>query len=98
MGGIAEALIATGVGLFVAIPAVVAYNVYQKKITDIEDNVASISKRLSALLASVGTFEESPAPGPVDALKVAAESFRDLARSNSSPRLPEVEADAGAEE
>src|SRR5580700_7116492 len=29
MGGIAEALIATGVGLFVAIPAVVAYNVFQ---------------------------------------------------------------------
>ena len=46
MGGIAEALIATGVGLFVAIPAVVAYNFYQKKITDIEDNIASISKRL----------------------------------------------------
>ena len=57
MGGIAEALIATGVGLFVAIPAVVAYNVFQKKITDIEDNVSSISKRLSALLAAVGTFE-----------------------------------------
>jgi biopolymer transport protein ExbB/TolQ len=98
MGGIAEALIATGVGLFVAIPAVVAYNVFQKKITDIEDNVSSISKRLSALLAAVGTFEDST-PGPIDALKVAAESFRDLARANSSPRLPEAEAqDAGAEE
>jgi biopolymer transport protein ExbB/TolQ len=99
MGGIAEALIATAVGLFVAIPAVVAFNVYQKKITDIEDNVGSISKRLSALLAAVGTFDDSPAPGPVDALKVAAESFRDLARANSSPRLPEAEPqDAGAEE
>jgi biopolymer transport protein ExbB/biopolymer transport protein TolQ len=52
MGGIAEALIATGVGLFVAIPAVVAYNVFQKKITDVEDNVSSIGKRLCALLAS----------------------------------------------
>jgi biopolymer transport protein ExbB/TolQ len=98
MGGIAEALIATGVGLFVAIPAVVAYNIFQKKITDIEDNVSSISKRLSALLAAVGTFEDSTS-GPVDALKVAAESFRDLARANSSPRLPETEAEeAGAEE
>jgi len=57
MGGIAEALIATGVGLFVAIPAVVAYNVFQKKITTIEDNIVSVSKRLCALLASVGTFE-----------------------------------------
>ena len=52
MGGIAEALIATGVGLFVAIPAVVAYNVFQKKITDVEDNVASMSKRICALLAA----------------------------------------------
>jgi len=58
MGGIAEALVATGVGLFVAIPEVVAYNVFQKKITDIEDNVSSISKRLCALLASTGSFGE----------------------------------------
>jgi biopolymer transport protein ExbB/biopolymer transport protein TolQ len=62
MGGIAEALVATGVGLFVAIPAVVAYNVFQKKIIDIEDNVSSIGKRLSALLATVGTFEASEPP------------------------------------
>jgi biopolymer transport protein ExbB/TolQ len=51
MGGIAEALIATGVGLFVAIPAVVAYNVFQKRIGEIEDNVSSIAKRLSASIA-----------------------------------------------
>ena len=51
MGGIAEALIATGVGLFVAIPAVVAYNVFQKQIGDIEDNVSSICKRLCAFIA-----------------------------------------------
>jgi biopolymer transport protein ExbB/TolQ len=57
MGGIAEALIATGVGLFVAIPAVVAYNVFQKKITDIEDNVSSIGKRLCAQLAARGTLD-----------------------------------------
>ncbi|HTB76970.1 MAG TPA: MotA/TolQ/ExbB proton channel family protein [Polyangiaceae bacterium] len=97
MGGIAEALIATGVGLFVAIPAVVAYNFFQKKITDIEDNVSSISKRLSALLAAVGTFEESSS-GPVDALQVVGESLRDRARNNSSPRLPEADAEAGAGE
>ena len=97
MAGIAEALVATGVGLFVAIPAVVAYNFFQKKITDIEDNVSSISKRLSALLAAVGTFEESPS-GPVDALQVVGESLRDRPRNNSSPRLPEVDAEAGAGE
>jgi biopolymer transport protein ExbB/TolQ len=61
MGGIAEALVATGVGLFVAIPAVVAYNIFQKKITDIEDNVSSTGKRLSALLAVVGSFDSPDA-------------------------------------
>jgi len=79
MGGIAEALVATGVGLLVAIPAVVAYNVFQKKITDIEDNVASISRRLSAFIA-VGKPDDwttpSMLPPPV---RLAADSVRDLA-------------------
>jgi biopolymer transport protein ExbB/biopolymer transport protein TolQ len=50
MSGIAEALIATGVGLFVALPAVVAFNVCQKQINDIEANVSVIGKQLLALL------------------------------------------------
>jgi biopolymer transport protein ExbB/TolQ len=79
MGGIAEALVATGVGLLVAIPAVVGYNIFQKKITDIEDNVASISRRLSAFIA-VGKAGDwttpSMMPPPV---KLAADSVRDLA-------------------
>jgi biopolymer transport protein ExbB/biopolymer transport protein TolQ len=53
MSGIAEALIATGVGLFVAIPAVVAYNVFQKKLADIEDNLQSITKSVTALLKAL---------------------------------------------
>jgi biopolymer transport protein ExbB/biopolymer transport protein TolQ len=52
MGGIAEALVATGVGLFVALPAVVAYNLVQKTIADIEDNVTAITKDITALLKS----------------------------------------------
>jgi biopolymer transport protein ExbB/TolQ len=50
MSGIAEALIATGVGLVVAIPAVVAFNIAQKRIGEIEGNVGSIGKQLLALL------------------------------------------------
>ena len=99
MGGIAEALIATAVGLFVAIPAVVAYNVFQKKITDIEDNVSSISKRLSALLAAVGTSRTRRTTDPSTRSRSPATSLRELARTNSSPRLPDTDArDAGAEE
>jgi biopolymer transport protein ExbB/biopolymer transport protein TolQ len=48
MSGIAEALVATGVGIFVAIPAVVAFNVAQKKVGDIENDVAALGKLLTA--------------------------------------------------
>jgi biopolymer transport protein ExbB/TolQ len=91
MGGIAEALIATGVGLFVAIPAVVAYNVFQKRIGDIEDNVSSISKRLCAF---VGLPKDSPAASTSDApspIKVAGNSVRDLARLESHPDVATAE-------
>lgn len=42
MSGIAEALIATAIGILVAIPAVIAYNAFQKKCVDIEENVAAL--------------------------------------------------------
>ncbi len=77
MGGIAEALIATGVGLFVAIPAVVAYNVFQKKIGDVEDNVASISKRLAAFVSLPKKAED--ASEEAGAVQVPGESARHLA-------------------
>lgn len=48
MAGIAEALVATGVGLFVALPAVVAYNVIQKRIGEIEADASSLTKLITA--------------------------------------------------
>ncbi|MEP7122467.1 MAG: MotA/TolQ/ExbB proton channel family protein [Byssovorax sp.] len=51
MSGIAEALIATGVGLVVALPAVVAYNIFQGRIGEIEGNVGTLGKQLLAFLA-----------------------------------------------
>ncbi|MBN2193090.1 MAG: MotA/TolQ/ExbB proton channel family protein [Polyangiaceae bacterium] len=50
MSGIAEALVATGVGLFVAIPAVVAYNIIQGRIGFIEGNVTSLTKKITAVM------------------------------------------------
>jgi len=50
MAGIAEALVATGVGLAVALPAVVAYNLIQKRIADIESDAQSLTKLLTAYL------------------------------------------------
>ncbi|MFI5297690.1 MAG: MotA/TolQ/ExbB proton channel family protein [Polyangiales bacterium] len=52
MKEIGEALIATGVGLFVALPAVVAYNIFQKRVGDVEANVHILSRELFAFLKS----------------------------------------------
>jgi len=55
MSAIAESLVATGVGLFVALPAVVAYNVIQKRIGEIETESLALTKLISAYLkAGVG--------------------------------------------
>ncbi len=50
MGGIAEALVATAVGIFVAIPAVVAFNSAQKKIGEIETRTWALAKLFVAWL------------------------------------------------
>lgn len=50
MVGIAEALIATGVGLVVAIPAVVAFNITNKAIANVESNVTVMAKYVAAQL------------------------------------------------
>ncbi|MBN9162866.1 MAG: MotA/TolQ/ExbB proton channel family protein, partial [Myxococcales bacterium] len=59
MVGIAEALIATGVGLFVAIPAVVAFNVVNKAVTNVESNVNIMAKYVVAQLTSK-TMSDGP--------------------------------------
>jgi biopolymer transport protein ExbB/TolQ len=58
MSGIAEALIATAVGILVALPAVVYYNVFQKKGGDIEEQAAALG---NVVLASMrGQREAAP--------------------------------------
>src|SRR5688572_12443828 len=54
MAGIAEALVATGVGLFVALPAVVAYNLIQKRIGEVETNAISLTKLITAYARAEG--------------------------------------------
>jgi biopolymer transport protein ExbB len=50
MGGIAEALIATAVGLLVAIPAVVAFNVFKSKVKALAGNTNLLAATLLARL------------------------------------------------
>jgi biopolymer transport protein ExbB len=42
MGAIAEALVATAIGLFVAIPAVAAFNAFQRRIKGILGNAEAL--------------------------------------------------------
>jgi biopolymer transport protein ExbB len=53
MGGIAEALVTTAVGLLVAIPAVVAFNVLKAKVKHIADDANLLTATLLAALKSV---------------------------------------------
>ena len=95
MSGIAEALIATGVGLVVAIPAVVAFNVCQKRIGEIEGNVASIGKQLLALLKYDAGLAAASRRHAEDAAPVDRESRRTAsshARARSRATVPATEA------
>ena len=48
--GIAEALIATAMGLFAAIPAVIAYNRFSNKVEKLENSYANFMEEFSSLL------------------------------------------------
>jgi biopolymer transport protein ExbB/biopolymer transport protein TolQ len=93
MNGIAEALVATGVGLFVAIPAVVAFNIFQKKIGDVEGNVDAIAKQLSALLKAAKYGREtgkSIAPRPTVETESETEKATPMAERVATSRLDET--------
>lgn len=54
MEGISMALVATGAGLFVAIPAVIAYNFYNRKIKYIYDNLDALKEIVLAYAKQKG--------------------------------------------
>ena len=83
MGGIAEALISTAVGILVALPAVIFYNVFQKKGADIEEQAGALG---NVVLAAMKSSAAEPRNGqhaaksePV-AAKTAAERGIETAR------------------
>ncbi len=58
MGGISEALVATGVGLLVAIPAVIAYNAFSSKVKAKSANTELLSRTLLVELKSINPPNE----------------------------------------
>jgi biopolymer transport protein ExbB len=61
MSAIAEALVATAVGIGVALPAVAAYNYFQRRIAGILDDAETLSSLVLAYLVSAG--EPGAPPG-----------------------------------
>jgi biopolymer transport protein ExbB len=79
MGGVFEALVATAVGLFVAIPAVIAFNYYQRKV---KTTIASVDS-LAHLVLSNFRADRKPAPpaaatgaAPAAAVTTEAAAYR----------------------
>ncbi len=62
---IGEALIATAIGLFAAIPAVVAYNLINKRIEDLLAELETSSEGWVAIVSSAATDPMGPASIPV---------------------------------
>jgi biopolymer transport protein ExbB/biopolymer transport protein TolQ len=64
MSGIAEALVSTAIGILVAVPAVVFFNVFQKRTVVIEDNVAALGNVVCAeMKRQIARGAEARAPG-----------------------------------
>lgn len=58
MAGIAEALIATAMGLLVAIPAVIAFNIFKSRVKKFSENLGLLASVLTASLKSIPTEAE----------------------------------------
>ena len=92
MSAIAEALVATGVGLFVALPAVVAYNVIQKRIGEVETDAQSLTKLISAYLkAGLGAPGRATPPTSVVSTSVERQASdagsSDTSDADSGPNI-----------
>jgi len=82
--GIAEALIATAMGLFAAIPAVIAYNFFSNRIDFIENRFQTFMEEMSGIIErGVGGARPAQAPETTDA------SQRDASpeRAHTAPQL-----------
>jgi biopolymer transport protein ExbB/biopolymer transport protein TolQ len=78
MAGIAEALVATGVGLFVAIPAAVFFNVFQQRLGQIDDSLAAITKQIAANMKAPNWVGPTPPQERPESAKARA-AARDTA-------------------
>jgi biopolymer transport protein ExbB/biopolymer transport protein TolQ len=88
---ISEALIATGVGLIVALPAVVGYNLVQKRVSVVENNVGLIGKQLLALLKAdaklISEFRALAEELPADESELGEPNDEEAVPAEEQPEL-----------
>jgi biopolymer transport protein ExbB/biopolymer transport protein TolQ len=75
-GGIAEALVATALGIFVAIPAVVAFNIFTGKLENFQVEMNRASSQLVNCLFKIPAVMESEVSMPVAKVAGAAYAAR----------------------
>ena len=87
MGSIGEALTATAIGILVALPAVIGYNVFQKKGADIEENAAALGNIvLASMKSGGGGHGQAMGAGGVDAADLAHVSGAEATASGARRR------------
>ena len=85
MAGVFEALVATAVGLFVAIPAVIAYNYFQRSVKIRMGQVDAVAHQLLALHAQKTTFTPAaPEPPPVKSTSAEPPATKVVGRQPAS--------------
>ena len=82
MGTLAEALVATAIGLLVAIPAVAAFNYFQRRVKGILSSTETLSHVVMASLAA----EEKSHVAPRAEVKDAKEPSKEASKESKSER------------
>src|ERR1043166_8705771 len=83
MSGIAEALVSTAVGILVAVPAVIFFNIFQRRTVAIEDSIGALGNAVCAQMSREAKREsgrelESSAPvvgAPATSARAAAGAY-----------------------
>jgi biopolymer transport protein ExbB len=88
MGTIAEALVATAIGLFVAIPAVAAFNFFQRKVRSIVSSGDTLTHVVLAHLR--GNAHRSSGPEALEPARISA-SGRDSGSKGGDKKIPKGE-------
>jgi biopolymer transport protein ExbB/biopolymer transport protein TolQ len=89
MSGIAEALISTAVGILVALPAVVFYNVFQKKGADVEEQAGALG---NVVLASMKSDNGGPSGKQQKGREAEGSKKGSTVERAETARRPEAEA------